>query len=341
MASDNTFKNSRGPGLFSGEQEGDGWHPLNPVSLPVSSPEELALPMWIHQNHSLSHSGSTQCSPLTLGLDDRKDTPVSGRSEATPLGLGSMSSGASIGKASSSTRLSSRQSTPLEHGLAGLPGGFTSTPLDLGFQTIHEAAESIPADFNEFTEDTRTPADLGFATMTPQRTPLFPGYMRSAYPLPGNLGPHAAPIHMGLPFAAPPVCDPFAQLVQSVNAKRAADAARAEEASGDGHAELSDALRTGTPHDLGAFFGTRENTPLHPGWLGFAPPMHFPPPVHFPLPLPERGDTALVEASTVGSIGHPLSCNVACKYHHKSRGCKDGAKCSRCHLCMWTRACER
>jgi len=44
---------------------------------------------------------------------------------------------------------------------------------------------------------------------------------------------------------------------------------------------------------------------------------------------------------TVGSWGHPVSCAVACKYAYKARGCKDGANCTRCHLCPWRRKCAR
>jgi len=38
-----------------------------------------------------------------------------------------------------------------------------------------------------------------------------------------------------------------------------------------------------------------------------------------------------------GSLGHPYQCAPACKYATKKRGgiCKDGAACSRCHLCVW------
>jgi len=36
-----------------------------------------------------------------------------------------------------------------------------------------------------------------------------------------------------------------------------------------------------------------------------------------------------------GSVGHPHSCAPACKYFKKQRGCKDGASCTRCHLCVW------
>jgi hypothetical protein len=44
---------------------------------------------------------------------------------------------------------------------------------------------------------------------------------------------------------------------------------------------------------------------------------------------------------SVGSIGHPFSCGVACKYHSKKAGCKDGKFCSRCHMCRWSRGCEK
>jgi hypothetical protein len=44
---------------------------------------------------------------------------------------------------------------------------------------------------------------------------------------------------------------------------------------------------------------------------------------------------------SVGSAGHPSSCGPACKYHSKSRGCKDGANCSHCHLCFWRAPKER
>lgn len=40
---------------------------------------------------------------------------------------------------------------------------------------------------------------------------------------------------------------------------------------------------------------------------------------------------------SVGSIGHPHTCAEACKFYPKARGCKDGALCTRCHLCRWNR----
>jgi len=36
-----------------------------------------------------------------------------------------------------------------------------------------------------------------------------------------------------------------------------------------------------------------------------------------------------------GSVGHPEACAEPCKYATKSRGCKDGLDCQRCHLCHW------
>lgn len=38
---------------------------------------------------------------------------------------------------------------------------------------------------------------------------------------------------------------------------------------------------------------------------------------------------------SVGSVGHPYACADACKYLRKSKGCKDGPTCPRCHFCRW------
>jgi len=53
----------------------------------------------------------------------------------------------------------------------------------------------------------------------------------------------------------------------------------------------------------------------------------------------ERCDAKDVPADvpTAGSMGHPHSCSSACKYYSKSKGCKDGRNCSRCHICQWRR----
>mmetsp|Transcript_114908 Transcript_114908/g.332034 ORF Transcript_114908/g.332034 Transcript_114908/m.332034 type:complete len:299 (-) Transcript_114908:61-957(-) len=43
---------------------------------------------------------------------------------------------------------------------------------------------------------------------------------------------------------------------------------------------------------------------------------------------------------SIGSVGHPNTCAAPCKYA-KKRGCKDGAQCTRCHLCAWSRHREK
>mmetsp|Transcript_126178 Transcript_126178/g.299611 ORF Transcript_126178/g.299611 Transcript_126178/m.299611 type:complete len:230 (+) Transcript_126178:47-736(+) len=55
--------------------------------------------------------------------------------------------------------------------------------------------------------------------------------------------------------------------------------------------------------------------------------------------LQETGTTDMgdAESPSLGSIGHPYSCKQACKYSGKSKGCKDGRNCIRCHICFWTR----
>lgn len=51
-----------------------------------------------------------------------------------------------------------------------------------------------------------------------------------------------------------------------------------------------------------------------------------------------RKATVLSGSISFGSIGHPISCAGPCKYlSMKSRGCKDGPACDRCHLCVWPR----
>lgn len=42
--------------------------------------------------------------------------------------------------------------------------------------------------------------------------------------------------------------------------------------------------------------------------------------------------------ASFGSRGHPFSCNAACKYATKGKGCKDGADCDHCHLCTWKKS---
>mmetsp|Transcript_10702 Transcript_10702/g.24392 ORF Transcript_10702/g.24392 Transcript_10702/m.24392 type:complete len:238 (-) Transcript_10702:237-950(-) len=67
-----------------------------------------------------------------------------------------------------------------------------------------------------------------------------------------------------------------------------------------------------------------------------------------PAPLAEgiAEDDELPQAemaiASIGSVGHPLKCALPCKYFQKkSRGCKDGVSCTRCHLCGWRPADNR
>lgn len=46
---------------------------------------------------------------------------------------------------------------------------------------------------------------------------------------------------------------------------------------------------------------------------------------------------APVVLTSKGTVGHPLNCADGCKYAKKGRGCKDGADCTRCHLCVWSK----
>lgn len=40
---------------------------------------------------------------------------------------------------------------------------------------------------------------------------------------------------------------------------------------------------------------------------------------------------------SLGSIGHPHSCTGACRYVKRKGGCRDGLRCTQCHLCFWRR----
>jgi len=53
--------------------------------------------------------------------------------------------------------------------------------------------------------------------------------------------------------------------------------------------------------------------------------------------VPSHADMATQACPSVGSIGHPHSCGMACKYVNKQKGCKDGKLCVCCHLCIWRR----
>lgn len=60
--------------------------------------------------------------------------------------------------------------------------------------------------------------------------------------------------------------------------------------------------------------------------------------IHINKTVPTWGITLQVASTDLpssGSLGHPLSCGLPCKYHRKPKGCKDAAACIRCHLCLW------
>lgn len=40
---------------------------------------------------------------------------------------------------------------------------------------------------------------------------------------------------------------------------------------------------------------------------------------------------------SVGSIGHPETCNWPCRFMKRAAGCVHGAACARCHLCAWSK----
>jgi len=55
------------------------------------------------------------------------------------------------------------------------------------------------------------------------------------------------------------------------------------------------------------------------------------------LSKPVLSESSADNCSSIGSIGHPYSCGLACKYAGRPSGCKDGRLCSRCHCCRWQR----
>jgi len=57
-------------------------------------------------------------------------------------------------------------------------------------------------------------------------------------------------------------------------------------------------------------------------------------------PSPEHGQSKSWWPS-IGSHGHPLCCQLPCKYVRKRKGCKDGVNCTRCHLCAFSKSGER
>lgn len=77
----------------------------------------------------------------------------------------------------------------------------------------------------------------------------------------------------------------------------------------------------------------------------FMVPQQVPPVPAPPVPqastMPAQTHTRSIVVSK-GTIGHPHSCRgLGCKFASKERGCREGAECPRCHLCVWSRASEK
>jgi len=122
----------------------------------------------------------------------------------------------------------------------------------------------------------------------------------------------------------------------------------------DGHPDLTDG---DTPYPL------QDMIPTYTPWSCFSPqitpmedhyrklgPQFYPNIACVPpgVPFVPQNESPIIEQAkvaptgpveSVGTIGHPLSCSkLGCKFAAR---CKDGASCTRCHLCVWTRVAAR
>jgi len=61
------------------------------------------------------------------------------------------------------------------------------------------------------------------------------------------------------------------------------------------------------------------------------------PAIEPPPGLPQPAGADGLQASSIGSVGHPSSCGTACKYVRRKGGCSSGAACPDCHQCQWRR----
>lgn len=52
---------------------------------------------------------------------------------------------------------------------------------------------------------------------------------------------------------------------------------------------------------------------------------------------PQKTVPVIVQHTSFGSIGHPMTCAPACKYIKRKGGCREGANCAKCHMCFWSR----
>jgi len=203
-----------------------------------------------------------------------------------------------------------------------------------------------------------------FAPKAPPHVPQAWARIRTPSPEARTLASHAPPPPQGM-AEKPPQWMPFRQHPLYHDAQQGAtpDAAWARIRT------PSPEARTLAPHAPSAWSqGMAEKPPqrMMPFWQPLA---EAPPPPPAPAAAPAQRDrtranaprTATVMAKqnkkkkscqppacigmpnefvgvlSVGSVGHPYSCQDPCKYVRKTRGCKDGADCSHCHVCVWNR----
>jgi len=50
-----------------------------------------------------------------------------------------------------------------------------------------------------------------------------------------------------------------------------------------------------------------------------------------------EGLCLVADYASVGTVGHPETCQEPCKYVRRKGGCRDGANCPNCHACQWRR----
>ena len=82
----------------------------------------------------------------------------------------------------------------------------------------------------------------------------------------------------------------------------------------------------------------RDRTPRNkPDWLR---DFHPPPQPHWHVqPTASAPDGSSGEGPlSIGSVGHPENCAIACRYRRRKGGCRLGTSCPQCHLCFWQRS---
>ena len=83
----------------------------------------------------------------------------------------------------------------------------------------------------------------------------------------------------------------------------------------------------------------RDRTPRNkPDWLRDFPP---PPQPHWHVQPTEASAPAGSSGEgplSIGSVGHPENCAIACRYRRRKGGCRLGTSCPQCHLCFWQRS---